>query len=256
MDDFILTSRSLIAVGLTLLLALLRLDAERFGTAEYYEATGAGERPRLRRRLGWYGLGIAIAVGIFVLHPDSRGTLFLGSGDRLGTVLGGLAFGGLGVVVAVAFASYRYHRIRLPAESSYPGALLNSTATALIDEVAFRGAMLGLLLSIGANPLLATLAQTLAYALSTRLATPGRDRYLLALTLAIGLAGGWLTTLTGGIAAAFLGHAVTRFAVFLCTGHIGQTMPRGREVEEIERRRRPPEGWNVIGPRESPSRDR
>ena len=51
----------------------------------------------------------------------------------------------------------------------------------------------------------------------------------------MGLVGGWLTALTGGIAAAFLGHAVTRFAVFLCTGHAGQTMPRGREVEEIEK---------------------
>jgi hypothetical protein len=49
---------------------------------------------------------------------------------------------------------------------------------------------------------------------------------------------------------------VTRFAVFLCTGHLGQTMPRGREVEEIEKRRRPPDGWRVIGSRESASRDR
>ena len=49
---------------------------------------------------------------------------------------------------------------------------------------------------------------------------------------------------------------ITRFAVFLCTGHTGQTKPRGREVEEIEKRRRPPEGWRVIGSRESASRDR
>ena len=92
--------------------------------------------------------------------------------------------------------------------------------------------------------------------LSTRLGAPGRDRNLLVLTLGMGLLGGWLTGLTGGIAAAFLGHAVTRFAVFLCTGHAGQTMPRGREVEEIENRRRTPDGWRVIGSRESTSRDR
>ena len=79
----------------------------------------------------------------------------------------------------------------------------------------------------------------------------GRDRYLLATTIGIGLIGGWLTAVTGGIAAAFLGHAVTRFAIFLCTGHTGQTLPRGREVEEIEKRRRPPDGWRVIGTRES-----
>lgn len=256
MDDFILLSRSLIAVGLMLLLALLRIDAERFGTAEYYEVTGAGERPRVRRRLAWYGLGFGIAILILTIHPDARTVLFLGSGDRLGAVLGGIAFGAVGVLVAAAFASYRYHRIRLPAESSYPGALLNSTATAFIDEVAFRGALFGLLISGGIDPTLANLAQTLVYALTTRLGAPGRDRYLLGLTLGIGFVGGWLTALTGGIAASFLGHAVTRFAVFLCTGHIGQTMPRGREVEEIELRRRPPDGWRVIGSRESTSRDR
>ena len=61
---------------------------------------------------------------------------------------------------------------------------------------------------------------------------------------------------TGGIAAAFLGHAVTRFAVFLCTGHAGQFLPRGREEEEIDKRRRPPDGWRVIGHQESAPHDR
>jgi hypothetical protein len=44
--------------------------------------------------------------------------------------------------------------------------------------------------------------------------------------------------------------------VFLSTGHAGQFLPRGREVEEIEAKRRPPKGWHVIGPREPASRDR
>jgi hypothetical protein len=255
MDDFILQSRILIAIGFTLLLAMLRLDAQRFGTAEYYESTATGERPRLRRRLAWYLLGFGMAVLILSSHPAARTELFLGSGDRLGAVLGGIAFGGLGVIFAAGLASYRYHRIRLPAEGSYPGALLNSTATAFIDEVAFRGALFGLLLTAGVDATLANLLQATIYALTTRLAAPGRDRYLLGLTFGIGLLGGWLTGLTGGIAASFLGHTVTRFAVFLCTGHVGQTMPRGREVEEIETRRRTPEGWRVIGSRESGSRE-
>ena len=256
MDDLILLSRSLIAVGLALLMAMLRLDSERFGTAEYYEATGAGERPHLRRRLAWYGIGFGLAFGILTIHPAPGTELFLGSGDRLWAVLGGIAFGLVGVLVAAGFATYRYNRIRFPDEASYPGALLNSTATAFIDEVAFRGALFGLLLSGGVDPTMANLVQAIIYALTTRLGAPGRDRYLLVLTLGIGLIGGWLTVLTGGIAAAFLGHAITRFAVFLCTGHTGQTMPRGREVEEIENRRRTPDGWRVIGPRESTSRDR
>jgi membrane protease YdiL (CAAX protease family) len=256
MEEFLVLARSLITIGLAALLVMLRLDAEKFGTAEYYEATRYGERPRIRRRLAWYTLGFAIAIAILFIHPAPQQDLYLGSGDRLGAVLGGIAYGLIGVLVAVSFATYRYHRIRFPDAWSYPGALLNSTATAFIDEVAFRGALLGLLLVAGVNPTLANLTQALIYTLTTRLGAPGRDRYLLVLTLGMGLIGGWLTVATGGIAAAFLGHAITRFAVFLCTGHTGQTKPRGREVEEIEKRRRPPEGWRVIGSRESASRDR
>jgi hypothetical protein len=122
-------------------------------------------------------------------------------------------------------------------------------ATAFIDEAAYRGVLFGVLLGAGVNATTANVMQALVYALSTRLGAPGRDRYMLVLTLLIGLAGGWLTAATGGIAAAFLGHAVTRFAVFLSTGHAGQVALRGRETEDIERRRRPPDGWNVIGSR-------
>ncbi len=250
MDDYIGWSRGLITIGLTLLLALLRLDAERFGTAEYYEATRDGERPKARRRIAWYGLGIGLAVAILFIHPRPQQELFLGSGDRLGAVMGGLAYGLAGVAFAIAFATVRYHRIRFPETWSYPGALLNSVATAFIDEAAFRGALFGLLLSTGLNPTLANIVQALLYTLTTRLGAPGRDRYLLLLALAMGLVGGWLTATTGGIAAAFLGAAITRFAVFLCTGHTGQTKPRGREEEEIEKRRRTPEGWRVIGSRD------
>ena len=255
MDEFIDPLRVLIAVGLAMLLAMLRLDAERFGTAEYYESTRDGERPRARRRLGWYGLGLGIAAVMLFVHPAPQTDLFLGSGDRLGAVFGGLAYGALGIAQAAAYATFRYNRIRLPDTSLYPGALLNSTTTALIDEVAFRGAIFGLLLSIGMEATAANVIQTILYALTTRLGAPGRDRYLFSLTLATGFIGGWLTAVTGGIAAAFLGHAITRFAVFLCTGHAGQTKPRGRETEEIEKRRRTPDGWRVIGSRESSSRE-
>jgi hypothetical protein len=249
-DDFVGWSRGLITIGLTLLLALLRLDAERFGTAEYYEATRDGERPKIRRRISWYALGVGLALAILFIHPRPQQELFLGSGDRLGAVIGGLAYGLAGVAFAIAFATVRYHRIRFPETWSYPGALLNSTATAFIDEATFRGALFGLLLSTGLDPTLSNIIQALLYTLTTRLGAPGRDRYLLLMALAMGLVGGWLTAATGGIAAAFLGASITRFAVFLCTGHTGQTKPRGREDEEIEKRRRTPEGWRVIGSRE------
>jgi membrane protease YdiL (CAAX protease family) len=256
MDDLVGLARALITVGLGLLLIMLRLDAERFGTAEYYEATRDGERPRLTRRLAWYVLGFAAAIGILYIHPQPQRELFLGSGDRLTAVLGGLGYGLIGTFQAIAFAILRYQRIRFPDVRSYPGALVNTTATAFIDEVAFRGVLFGLLLTSGLNPTTANIIQALVYTLTTRLGAPGRDRYLFVLTLVMGLAGGWLTAATGGIAAAFLGHSITRFAVFLCTGHNGQPMPRGRELEEIEAKRRPPKGWRIVGSRESGSRDR
>lgn len=256
MDEYLPPLRTLVAFGLTLLMVMLRLEAEKFGTAEYYEATRDGERPLVRRRMAWYGMGVVAAIALLYIHPSPEDDLSLGSGDRLPAVMLGLGYGLLGIAQAVGFAWVRYHRIRFPDTWSYPGALLNSTATALFDEVTFRGALLGLMLVAGIEVVPAIAIQTLVYALTTRLGAPKRDRYLLVLTLGIGLIGGWLTVMTGGIAAAFLGHAITRFAVFLTTGHIGQTKPRGREVEEIDKRHRPPDGWRVIGGRDSASRER
>ncbi len=255
MEEWIPTLQRLIAAGLALLLVMLRLEAAHFSAAEYDEATD-GHPPSFRRRVAWYGLGFALIAAILFIHPAPRDEFLLGAGDRLRTVVYGFAYALIGTSLAVGIALYRYRRIRLPDVRSYPGALVNAVSTAFIDEVAFRGAIFGILLMTNINPTAANVIQALMYALATRLGAPGRNRYMLVMALLIGLAGGWVTGVTGGIAAAFLGHAVTRFAVFLCTGHAGQFMPRGREEEEIDKRRRPPDGWRVIGPRESAPRDR
>jgi membrane protease YdiL (CAAX protease family) len=114
----------------------------------------------------------------------------------------------------------------------------------------FRGALLGALVAFGLEPNLALVIQAIVYALATRTGAPGRDLYRFGLAMSIGLVGGWATIATGGIAAAFFGHAVTRVAVFLTTGHSGQWAPKGREAEDVERRRRVPEGWRVVGSRD------
>ena len=256
MDNFVDTARVLITIGFALMLVMLRLDSARFGTAEYYEVTAYGERPTVARRLGWYALGLGLAFAMLVIHPAPQTELLLGSGDRAMALFWGLAYGLIGTGQAVAYALLRYRRIRFPNVGSYPGALLNTTVTAFLDEVAFRGALFGLLLLTGLEPTVANLIQAIVYTLTTRLGAPGRDRYLFVVTMGVGLVGGWVTALTGGIAAAFFGHAVLRFAVFLCTGHTGQPMPRGREIEEIEARRRPPKGWRIVGARESVTRER
>jgi len=255
-EEWIPTLQRFVAAGLALLLVMLRFEAERFSAAEYDEAKD-GRPPSFRRRIAWYGIGFALITGILFIHPAAREEFMLGAGeDRVKTIVFGFLYGAVGVTVAVGVALYRYHRLRFPDVWSYPGALVNAVSTALIDEVTFRGALFGLLLATNLNPTVANVIQALVYALATRLGAPGRNRYMLIMALAVGLAGGWVTAVTGGIAAAFLGHSITRFAVFVTTGHAGQFLPRGREEEEIEKKRRPPDGWRVIGPRESASRDR
>ena len=135
--------------------------------------------------------------------------------------------------------------------AAYPGALVNDIATALVDEAVFRGALLGFLVLAGMEPNLAIVTQAIAYTLATRLGAPGRNAAMFGLALVIGLVAGWATLQTGGIAAACIGHVVTRVAIFLTTGHAGQPAPRGTEVEEIEHRRRTPEGWRVVAGRDA-----
>jgi hypothetical protein len=239
------TLRVLVAFGLTLLLVMLRLDAQRFGAAEYDEPVD-GRPPSLVRRLAWYVVGIALIAGILIIHPTPETDLRLTVGDRGGVIGLGLLLGIAGVAQAIALAWFKYRRIRLPEVAMYPGALANEIVTAFIDEAAFRGALFGFLLWAGVPSTLAIAGQAVIYTLSTRLGAPGRDRYMFGLSLVIGLVGGWATLVTGGIGASFLGHAITRLAVFLTTGHAGQPAPRGREREDVEKRRRAPDGWRPV----------
>ncbi len=245
--------RALVAFGITLLLVMLRLEAQRFGAAEYDEPVG-GHPPSILRRLTWYGIGVAGVAAILAIHPAPTRDLYLAGGTPGGFALGFL-LAAIGGGLAVGIAWRRYRHLRLPAVGQYPGALVNEVATAFLDEAVFRGALLGFLVFGGLDPTLALVTQAVIYTLATRLGAPGRDRSMFLLALVIGLVAGWATLLTGGIAAAILGHGVTRVAVFLTTGHPGQPAPRGAEVEEIERRRRAPEGWRVVTGRGS-HRDR
>lgn len=244
--------RSLVAFGLTLLLVLLRIEASRFGVAEYDEPV-AGRMPSIWRRLGWYLLGVGGVVAIVLIHPAPGTQLYFTGGN--GGLFLGFVLGAVGAGVAMAIAWSRYQHLRLPDVRAYPGALVNELATAAIDESVFRGALLGFLIIGGVDPFLALIAQTAAYALATRLGAPGGNPEMFVLALIIGLVAGLATLLTGGIAAALLGHAVTRVTVFLTTGHAGQPAPRGAEVEEVDRRRRSPEGWRIVAGRDA-SRER
>lgn len=248
------TLRVLMVVGLTLLLVILRLDAERFNAAEYDDIDRWGRKPSLVRRLAWYLLGLVLILVVLEVHPAPAVDLYLSLGDRIGTAILGLAYGSIGVGVALGIALYRYHTIRFPPVSLYPAKILNAIATAFFDEAVFRGIVFGFLISTSLDANLANLIQAMVYALATRLGAPGRPWYMLVTVLVIGLASGWLTGVTGGIGAAFLGHAITRIAIFLTTGHAGIPKARGTEDEEVARRHRTPDGWQVLGTRDAGDR--
>ncbi len=207
------TLRSLVAIAFALLLVMLRLDAERFGVAEYTAAAAGDRWTVLGRRFAWFVLGLALIGIVAVIHPGPPGALGLQFGDRGAVLLLGLAYATLGAAQAIAVARLRFGRLRTSRPSSYPWPLLNALATALVDEAAFRGIILGLLLVTGLDAGVAIVIQALVYTLATRTGVPGRDLYLLACALGLGLAGGWLTVETGGIGAAVVGHVATRFAV-------------------------------------------
>jgi hypothetical protein len=220
------TIRVLVALGLALLLMLLRLDADRFGAAEYDEPDDFGDTPPILRRIAWYVAGIALVIGIYLIFPDPTGVLQLTVGDQPAALLGGLAFAAVGVAQAVLVAFLRRRRLRLPPARAYPGAILDAVGTAVVDEAVFRGIVLGILVAIGLPPVVAIALQAIAYTLATRVGRAGGDPYLVVLTLGIGLVGGWLTIATGGIAAAIVGHAGTRLATFVATGYPGwEEMP-------------------------------
>lgn len=233
--------RILIGSGFFMMLLFLRLDAWRFGAAEYDEP--ARRRGGFWTRLSWYAIGMALLVALYFVHPQPHDVLFLLIGRRPDVIVYGAILAFLGLAQAAAFASYRYGYPRLPPALAYPDAALNSIATAIIDEATFRGALLGTLIAIGLPDVGAILVATLAYLLATQFAAPGRHPYMLLLSIGMGLACSWATLATGGIGAAIIGHTVASFALFVFTGHAGQVSFAGNEPEELAQRSQLPEGW-------------
>ncbi len=249
------TIETLILLAIVGLLIVLRFDARRFGAAEY-EDEGAfdGWRGWLRR-LSWYGLSIGLIFVVYFVYEQPLTILHLQMGEpRLAALISGIALGAIGIGYAMAYAWSSLHEFRFPPLNLYPQGLFNSVATSFIDEATFRGILLGLLVLSNWPTDLAIGFQAVLYAMATRLAGRGRPTGMLLLSLGVGLIGGWLTLRFGGIGAAFLGHTLTRFAVFVVTGHAGQ-LRAGTAEEEQEAIREgasgeTPAGWEVVGDHE------
>ena len=224
---------NLMTVAALGLLIFLRVDARRFGAADFDDETAVSGLRVWTRRLTWYGLGIVLALAAYFVFPRPEAVLHLRLGeDRAFSLMVGLTLAMLGIGAAVLYAWWRFGEVKLPNGRAYPVGLLNSILTAVIDEAAFRGILLGLLLLSNWPPVYAVAFQAVAYALATRLGGAGRPRSLLVVWLIAGLFNGWLTYMTGGIGAAVLAHALTRFAIFAATGHAGQITPSAASEDE------------------------
>ncbi|CAN5848201.1 hypothetical protein BH24CHL6_BH24CHL6_11170 [soil metagenome] len=247
MEETLLTLILLAFVGLLL---LLRLDTRRFGAAEHDDEEAPGSPAVWLRRLSWYGFGIALVALVYRLHPLPISVLHLQMGDdRTQALLAGLAAAAVGTLVAFGYTWWRYGEFKLPPARRYPAGVVNALSTSFIDEAAFRGIILGLLIAAEVPVEWAVAGQALIYGVVTRLAARDRPLGMFALSLGIGFVGGWLTVQTGGIGAALLGHALTRMALFVASGHAGQLRSPVEDEPLPDAEELTPEGWEIVSDR-------
>jgi hypothetical protein len=170
-------------------------------------------------RLSWYGAGLALALLVFALHPSPVSELNLVlAQDRGESLMLGLVFGVAGIIAAFVLAIVRNGRVNFPSPMRYPGGVLTAIGTAFFDEFLFRGVLLGILLSLDLPDWLAVAGAAFIYAGAVRASTGSRGVLLLLVVLVIGIVGGFLVLMTAGLAAALVGHALTRFGLFLTMG--------------------------------------
>ena len=187
-------------LGLLLLLVILRFDAERFNAAEYDDIDRWGRTPSLLRRLAWYILGIGGILARAQIHPDPAERALPGPrrpprgghprprlrGDRGGDRRGHRArtatttSGSRRPACIPAQDHSTRSRRRSSTRRSSAGSCSASCSPRGMDPERWR-----------------TSSRRIMYALATRLGAPGRPWYMLVTSLVIGLAGGWLTGITG-----------------------------------------------------------
>jgi len=208
--------RTVMAVGLAGVLLLLRLDAFRFRAAEYDVDAPDDGGPGILTRLAWPLAALALAAGVAVLLPAGPSAVGLGGDPFLapGTVLWGLvgAAVGMGAILGLARLREGVWPPRLGAPAETPRFAADAVSTAIVDEMAFRGVLLGLLLLAGVPALLAFFVQLLAYGLETRLGRSRRTLDLLGEALALGALTGILALASGSVIAPLIAHAGARFA--------------------------------------------
>lgn len=236
--------------GFAGLMLLLRLDARRFGAAEWDTQTG-GPSVWLPR-LTWYAAGLGLALMVFALHPSPVADLHLVlAPDQGGALALGLIYAAVGVAAAFILAILTNGHVSFPAPNRYAGGAVYAVGTAFYDEFLFRGVILGLLLSLGLPDWLAVGFAAVVYAGAVSASAGGRGLLGLLVPVVIGTVGGLLVLMTGGIAAALIGHAATRFALFLTMGTLDMATPTPEEYATSRLRATADSRAWVIPPRPS-----
>ncbi|MDM7915998.1 MAG: CPBP family glutamic-type intramembrane protease, partial [Candidatus Eisenbacteria bacterium] len=208
--------RIAIALAMVGFLFLLRFDSARFGAAEFDPGPNYDTPWAIVLRGAWPLLAISLASAAAFVLPAGWDALGVDpAGGRTAESLAlALTFGGLGVlaVFGIAYLRTRTWPPQTIPLAWVPRSILNALGTALVDEIAFRGVLLSLLVTVGFPVIAAFIVQDLFYGLATRLGADNETLPLLGAALALGAANGLLALSTGAILAPFLVHLVVRFA--------------------------------------------
>jgi membrane protease YdiL (CAAX protease family) len=208
--------RIVVALAMIGLLLLLRFDSARFGAAEFDPGPNFDTPVALVVRGAWPLIAVFIvSVAAFVLPAGSEALGVVPAGRRTGESMAlALTFGGMGIgaVFGIAYLRSRAWPPRFIPLAWVPRTALNALGAALVDEIAFRGALLSLLVTAGCPVVAAFLVQDLVYGLATRLGADNGTLPLLGAALVLGAVSGLLALSTGALLAPVLVHLVVRFA--------------------------------------------
>ena len=185
---FVESLRLAIALGLTLFLVLLRFDSERITRSDYFRYRTPWMGP-----VSYYILVIGFTIGIAIILPEGRETLFLTGGDTEAMLPVMLLFSVVALINGVALAFLRYGSILpLPTEL-LPSRVLGAAMNAISEELQFRSIVLGMLIFAGVPTGWAIAIQAVLYGLAHRRLWRERDWYFLTGSVLLGWAAGVAT---------------------------------------------------------------
>jgi Type II CAAX prenyl endopeptidase Rce1-like len=211
-----------IALGLTIFLVLLRFDSERIMRSDYFRYRTPWMGP-----VSYYALVVAFTIGIVVILPEGRATLFLAPGDPESLLPVMLLFSVVAVGAGVAFAFLRYRAILPLPVPLLPSRLLGAASSAVADELQFRSIVLGILIfaDLPGGTGTALLLQAVLYGLAQRRLWKERDWFFLAGAIILGYGAGLATVTTGSVVPAMVGHFAVLAALFTFAGGRLRTRP-------------------------------